>query len=140
MGNPEVLRIPLDIQGVESEEVDVEKLGGGHYLVRSIPAVSRDCALGDVVVAEAVDEVLEFQALAIAGGNSTLRLLVEATALTHVRAQLETLGLQVEHPLSEMLAVNIALDSPAQGLDILLESLVVQGIVQIAPGDVSPPD
>lgn len=103
MGKQEKLRIPLDVPGVESEEVGVELLAEGYYLVATLPAVAQDCALGDVVRAHHVDEVLEFQEVAVAGGNKTLRVLVDAIAADHVRAQLETLGLYVEAPMSEML-------------------------------------
>ncbi|AGN20291.1 hypothetical protein J433_07500 [Corynebacterium glutamicum MT] len=129
MGKQEKLRIPLDIPGVESEEVGVELLAEGYYLVSSLPAVAQDCALGDVVRAHHVDEVLEFQEVAVAGGNKTLRVLVDAIAADHVRAQLETLGLYVEAPMSEMLTVNIAPDSPSHGLEILLDDLHAQGVI-----------
>lgn len=138
MGTQRTLRIPLGVVGMEWEEVVVDKLDGRHWLVCSIPALCTDVALGDVIIADAVDEILEFQAVALPGGNSTIRLLVDQVALHHVRAQLEDLGLRVDHPLSEMLAVNIAPDSPVSGLVILLEDLVDQGIVHIAPGDQLP--
>ena len=139
MSTRRTLRIPLGAGGVESEEVGVEKLDERHWLVSSIPALCTDIALGDVIIADAVDEILEFQAVAIPGGNSTLRLLVDPAALHHVHAQLEGLGLRVDHPLSEMLAVNIAPDSPVPGLGILLDDLVDQGVIHIAPGDQLPP-
>lgn len=129
MGKQEKLRIPLDVPGVESEEVGVELLAEGYYLVATLPAVAQDCALGDVVRAHHVDEVLEFQEVAVAGGNQTLRVLVDAIAADHVRAQLETLGLYVEAPMSEMLTVNIAPDSPSHGLEILLDDLHAQGVI-----------
>ena len=129
MGKQEKLRIPLDVPGVESEEVGVELLAEGYYLVATLPAVAQDCALVDVVRAHHVDEVLEFQEVAVAGGNKTLRALVDAIAADHVRAQLETLGLYVEAPMSEMLTVNIAPDSPSHGLEILLDDLHAQGVI-----------
>ena len=129
MGKQEKLRIPLDVPGVESEEVGVELLAEGYYLVATLPAVAQDCALGDVVRAHHVDEVLEFQEVAVAGGNKTLRVLVDAIAADHVRAQLETLGLYVEAPMSEMQTVNIAPDSPSHGLEILLDDLHAQGVI-----------
>lgn len=129
MGKQEKLRIPLDVPGVESEEVGVELLAEGYYLVATLPAVAQDCALGDVVRAHHVDEVLELQEVAVAGGNKTLRVLVDAIAADHVRAQLETLGLYVEAPMSEMLTVNIAPDSPSHGLEILLDDLHAQGVI-----------
>lgn len=129
MGKQEKLRIPLDVPGVETEEVGVELLAEGYYLVATLPAVAQDCALGDVVRAHHVDEVLEFQEVAVAGGNKTLRVLVDAIAADHVRAQLETLGLYVEAPMSEMLTVNIAPDSPSHGLEILLDDLHAQGVI-----------
>lgn len=129
MGKQEKLRIPLDVPGVESEEVGVELLAEGYYLVATLPAVAQDCSLGDVVRAHHVDEVLEFQEVAVAGGNQTLRVLVDAIAADHVRAQLETLGLYVEAPMSEMLTVNIAPDSPSHGLEILLDDLHAQGVI-----------
>ncbi|ANE04941.1 DUF4265 domain-containing protein [Corynebacterium crudilactis] len=129
MGRQEKLRIPLDVPGVESEEVGVELLAQGYYLVTTLPAIAQDCALGDVVRAHQVDEVLEFQDVAVAGGNKTLRVLVDAIAADHVRAQLESLGLYVEAPMSEMLTVNIAPDSPLHGLEILLDDLHEQGVI-----------
>ncbi|BAU97130.1 hypothetical protein N24_2868 [Corynebacterium suranareeae] len=129
MGKQEKLRIPLDVPGVESEEVGVEPLAEGYYLVATLPAVAQDCALGDVVRAHHVDEVLEFQHVAVAGGNKTLRVLVDAIAADHVRAQLESLGLYVEAPMTEMLTVNIAPDSPKHGLENLLDDLHAQGVI-----------
>lgn len=127
-----MLRIPLEIPGVESEEVGVEALGGDHYLVTTVPAVSTDCALGDVVRAHRVDEILEFRSVALAGGNRTLRLLVEDVALDHVHARLCALGLRVDKPLPQMLAVTLAPDSPAAGVELILEDLREQGVIQIA--------
>ncbi|MFP7365940.1 DUF4265 domain-containing protein [Corynebacterium callunae] len=129
MAHRETLRIPLEVPGVESEEVSVEPLAEGYYLVVTLPAVAQDCALGDVVCAHRVDEVLEFHSVAVAGGNKTLRVLVDAIAAVHVQAQLEALGLYVEAPMSEMLTVNIAPDSPTHGLEILLDDLHAQGII-----------
>ena len=73
MGKQEKLRIPLDVPGVESEEVGVELLAEGYYLVATLPAVAQDCALGDVVRAHHVDEVLEFQEVAVAGRDVWFR-------------------------------------------------------------------
>ncbi|ALC06842.1 hypothetical protein CDES_12485 [Corynebacterium deserti GIMN1.010] len=123
------LRIPLDVPGVESEEVSAQPLASGYYLVTTLPAVAKDCALGDVVRAAFVDEILEFREVAVAGGNKTLRVLVDAIAVDHVRAQLEALDLYVEAPMAEMLTVNIAPDSPTHGLEMLLDELHAQGMI-----------
>lgn len=133
----QVLRVPLEIPGVESEQLTVENLGGGHYLVLSIPAAARDLALGDVVCARAVDEVLEFSGVVIPGGNRTLRVLAEAPFIDHLRPRLESLGCRVEHPLPELLAVNLAPDAPGEGITEYLAELAEQGLVQIAPGDLN---
>lgn len=123
------LRIPLEVPGVESEEVGAQPLASGYFLVTTLPAVAQDCALGDVVRADFVDEILEFREVAVAGGNTTLRVLVDAVAADHVRAQLESLGLYVEAPMPELLTVNIAPDSPAHGVELLLDDLHAQGVI-----------
>ncbi|MGP6174721.1 DUF4265 domain-containing protein [Corynebacterium sp. A21] len=131
----QVLRVPVDIPGVESEQLTVRRLGGGHFLINCIPVTARDLALGDIVAAHQVDEVLEFQALILRGGNRTVRVLVEAPFREHLLPQLENLGCRVEHPLPDMLAINIAPDAPGEGISAYLAELAEQGLVQIAPGD-----
>lgn len=131
----QVLRVPLEIPGVESEQLTVRTLGGGHFLITAIPVMARELALGDVVSAHQVDEVLEFQAVVIRGGNRTVRVLVEAPLLGHLLPQLGELGCRVEHPLPDMLAINIAPDAPGEGIGAYLAELAAQGLVQLAPGD-----
>lgn len=134
--NRHVLRVPLDVPGVESEQLAVEPLGGGHFLVLSIPAVASDPALGDVVRARPVDEILEFTGVAVPGGNRTLRVLVDAPLIDQLHPRLEALGCRVDNPVPELLAVNIPPDAPGEGIRAYLQELVDSGQVHLAPGDV----
>lgn len=127
--------MPLDLPGMESEQLAALPLGGGRFLISSIPLLSRELALGDIVEARRVDEILEFRALLVPGGNRTLRLLVETPFIDQLLARLEQLGCRVEHPLPGVLAVNIAPDTPQEGLSAHLEDLAEQGLLQFAPGD-----
>ncbi|MGD7001555.1 DUF4265 domain-containing protein [Corynebacterium halotolerans] len=130
-----VLRVPLEIAGVESEQLAVQHLGGGHYLVLSIPVAATGLALGDVVHAHPVDEVLEFTGVAVRGGNRTLRVLVEEPFTGQLHPRLESLGCRVGNPVPGVLTVNLAPDAPGEGIAEYLSELQDQGLVQLAPGD-----
>lgn len=135
-----VLRVPLEITGVESEQLAVRELGGGHYLVLSIPVAATGLALGDVVLAHQVDEILEFTGIAVRGGNRTLRVLVAEPLAGQLHPRLESLGCRVENPVPGLLAVNVAPDAPGEGIAEYLFDLQEQGLVQLTPGDLDPGD
>lgn len=129
-----VMRIPLNIDEAESEEVLVEEVGGGLFTVVSVPGVSSECSLGDVVCADRVGEDVEFRSVEIAGGNTTLRLLIDDTIIHRLLAQVEELGCRCSQPVPGMVAVNISVDTPIQGVRILIEDYVEQGLISVADG------
>lgn len=44
------------------------------------------------------------------------------------------MGCHLEHPLPDMLVLNLAPDAPGEGIRAYLTDLAEQGIVQIVPG------
>lgn len=127
----------VDIAGVDSEEIAAELLNDGHYIVRSVPVMAEGIALGDIVACVVVDGRLHIDRVIIAGGNTTLRVLVESPLIDQLLSQLESLGCRVEQPLPGLLAINLPPDSPGEGVRAYLEGLASDGHVQIAPGDIT---
>ncbi|WP_179129735.1 DUF4265 domain-containing protein [Corynebacterium pacaense] len=130
-----MMRVPLDVSAAESEHVLVEDLGGGLFIIVSVPAVSTQCALGDVVRGEWVEGMCEFRGVEIRGGNTTLRMLVDASLIDTLLAHLEALGCRHIQPLPGMVSVNIPVDAPAHGLSVLIGDYVEQGLITVAEGD-----
>lgn len=130
-----VLRVPLEHSEVESEELSVEKLGHDQFLVTSIPLFTQEVALGDIVLAREVDEILEFRGVFLPGNNQTIRLLVDDIHLDYVAAQLTALGVQLINPLPGVLAFNLAPHAPRTGIYEYLSDLKEQGIAIFGQGD-----
>lgn len=71
-----IVLAPVALPGVESEELAADPLGGGHYVLRSIPVVAEGLALGDIISCVMIDERPHVDSVVVPGGNTTLRLLV----------------------------------------------------------------
>lgn len=128
-----IIIAPVALAGVDSEELAADPLGGGNFIVRSIPVVAEGLALGDIVSCVIVDGRPHVDRVIVAGGNSTLRLLVDAPFIAQLHQRLAALGCRPEHPLPGMLVINLAPDAPGEGIREYLADLVDQGLVQIAP-------
>jgi hypothetical protein len=135
-----ILIAPVALPGVDSEELAADPLGGGHYVLRSIPVVADGLALGDIVSCVTVGGRPHIDRVVVAGGNSTLRLLVDAPFLPALRQRLVAMGCRLEHPLPDMLVLNLAPDAPGEGIRTYLADLAEQGVVQIAPEGRPHPD
>ena len=129
-----VIIAPVALPGVESEELAADPLGGGHYVLRSIPVVAGGLALGDIVSCVTVGGRPHIDRVVVPGGNTTLRLLVDTPFLPALRGRLAAMGCRPEQPLPDMLVLNVAPDAPGEGIRAYLADLAEQGIVQIAPG------
>lgn len=117
--------------GVISEELAADELGGGHFLIRSIPFVDTRIALGDIVSCRLVDARWQIDSVTARGGNSTLRILPGAV---DVVSPLERLGCRVESGPAGLLAVNLGPDAPREGIEEWLSGLVESGLVDMRPG------
>lgn len=129
-----VLIAPVARAGVDSEELAADPLGGGHYVLRSIPVVAEGLALGDIVSCVEVGARLHVDRVIVAGGNTTVRLLADVPSATRIRDHLEGLGCRVEHPVPGLLVASIAPDAPGEGIRAYLGGLADQGVVQLAAG------
>lgn len=129
-----IVLAPVALPGVESEELAADPLGGGHYVLRSIPVVAEGLALGDIISCVMIDERPHVDSVVVPGGNTTLRLLVGTPFLPALRQRLAAMGCHLEHPLPDMLVLNLAPDAPGEGIRAYLTDLAEQGIVQIVPG------
>lgn len=127
-----ILLAPVTLPGVESEELAADPLGGGHYVLRSIPVVAEGLALGDIVSCVTVSGRLHVDRVVVPGGNSTLRLLVDDPFLPALRRRLVAMGCRLENPLPDMLVLNVPPDAPGEGIRAYLSDLAEQGVVQIA--------
>lgn len=128
-----IIIAPVALEGVDSEELSADPLGGGNFIVRSIPVVAEGLALGDIVSCVTVNGRPHVDHVVVAGGNTTLRLLVDAPFIAQLRQRLEALGCRLEHPVPGMMVLNLAPDAPGEGIRSYLADLADQGVVQIAP-------
>ncbi|QGU05639.1 DUF4265 domain-containing protein [Corynebacterium comes] len=124
---------PVARAGIDSEELAADPLGGCHYILRSIPVVAEGVALGDIVACVIVDGRPHIDHVVVPGGNTTLRVLVDAPFIAQLRLLLENLGCRVEHPLPGLLVLSVAPDAPGEGIRAHLADLADQGVVQVAP-------
>lgn len=128
----DVLIAPVTAAGVDSEELAARFLGGGHYVIESVPVVAGDVALGDIVSCVTVNGRRHIDRVVIAGGNTTLRILVEGPHAGSISAQLVALECPVVEAFPGMFAVSISLDAPGEGIREWLSGLAEQGLVQVA--------
>lgn len=131
----EVLIAPVTTAGVVSEELAARCLGGGHYVVESVPVVAGDVALGDIVSCVTVNGRRHIDRVVLPGGNTTLRILVEGPHVASITAQLLALDCPVVEALPGMFAVSIAPDAPGEGIREWLFRLAEQGLVQVVGAD-----
>ncbi|AJK69826.1 DUF4265 domain-containing protein [Corynebacterium marinum] len=123
---------PVALPGVDSEELAADPLGGGHFVLCSIPVVAEGLALGDIVSCVTLDGRPNVDRVVVAGGNTTVRVLVDAPFAAALRQRLEDLGCRVEQPLPGLLVLSVGPDAPGEGIRAHLADLADQGVVQIA--------
>lgn len=119
----------VDIPGVDSEELAARDLGGGHFVVESIPFVDTSLALGDIVACVSVAGRNHVDRVVVHGGNSTLRVL---PSFIDVASPLVQLGCRVEEGPAGLLAVSIPPDGPGEGVQAWLEDLREQNLIELA--------
>lgn len=123
---------PVEAPGVDSEEIAADALGGGHFIIRSVPVVAEGIALGDIVACAIVNGRPHIDRVVVPGGNTTLRVLVDAPFAASVRAHLVALGCPVAESLPGLFAVSVAPDAPGEGIRAWLGGLADQGVAQVA--------
>lgn len=121
----------VDAPGVDTEELAAKDIGGGLFVIDSIPLLDTELALGDIVQCVLVGERWHVDAVSVRGGNSTLRILPYGI---DVVSPLLGLGCRVEEGPAGVLAVSVGPDAPALGLTDWLESLAADGLIDLAPG------
>lgn len=121
----------VDAPGVDTEELAARDLGGGLFVVDSIPFLDTSLALGDIVGCVLIDGRWHVDIVSVRGGNSTLRILPHGI---DVVSPLLGLGCRVEEGPGGVLAVSVGPDAPASGLSEWLESLAEDGLIDLAPG------
>ncbi len=125
---------PVAARGVDSEEIAADPLGGGHFIIRSVPVVAEGIALGDIVACVTVDGRPHIDRVTVPGGNTTLRVLVDAPFAASVRTHLVALECPVVESLPGLFAISVAPDAPGEGLREWLAGLAEQGVAQLAGG------
>lgn len=124
----------LTAVGEGTEELAAKELGGGRFVIDSIPFLDTSLALGDIVACVLIDGRFHVDAVTLRGGNSTLRILPHGI---DVVSPLLGLGCRVEEGPAGLIAVSYGPDAPGEGLTEWLESLAADGLVDLAPGYVA---
>ncbi len=130
-GARSIILTRVDVPGVDTEELAADELGGGQFVVRSIPFVDTRLALGDLVACVLVGGRWHVDSVTVRGGNSTLRILPGAV---DVVSPLERLGCRVEAGPAGLIAVSIGPDAPGSGIAEWLTGLAGEGLIDVSPG------
>lgn len=125
-----ITRVP--IPGINNEELEAHDLGGGHFVVASVPFVDTTLAVGDIVECVRVGGQYHVNQVVVRGGASTVRILPNGP--DDIAGTLLAFGCRVEVGPGGMLAASIGADCPYEGIAEWLESLVDEGVIQVAPG------
>ncbi|WIM67428.1 DUF4265 domain-containing protein [Corynebacterium breve] len=125
-----VTRVPLP--GVENEELAAHDLGGGHFVVASVPFVDTTLAVGDIVECVRVGGKYHVNQVIVRGGASTVRILPQEPE--DLASTLLAFGCRVEVGPGGMLAASIGPECPREGIQEWLDSLEDDGVIQVAPG------
>nr|VDG64177.1 Uncharacterised protein [Streptococcus thermophilus] len=125
-----VTRTPLP--GVENEELAAHDLGGGHFVVASVPFLDTSINVGDIVECVKVGGRLHVNQTVVKGGAETVRILVQEPGPTDIAETLLAFGCRVEVGPGGMLGASISVDAPREGIREWLEGLEAQGIISLA--------
>ena len=122
------------VPGVENEQLEAHQLGGGHFVVASVPFVDVSLAVGDIVECVRVGGMFHVNKVVVRGGASTVRILPQGESPFSLAETLLAFGCRVEMGPGGMWAASIGADCPKAGIDEWLEGLAASGVIQLAPG------
>ncbi|MDK8626666.1 DUF4265 domain-containing protein [Corynebacterium appendicis] len=125
-----VTRTPLP--GVENEELAAHDLGGGHFVVASVPFLDTSINVGDIVECVKVGGQFHVNRKVVSGGAETVRILIQSPEPTDIPETLLAFGCRVEVGPGGMLGASISADAPSEGIREWLEGLQAQGIISLA--------
>lgn len=120
------------LPGVENEELAAHDLGGGHFVVASVPFLDTSINVGDIVECVKVGGRLHVNKTVVKGGAETVRILVQEPGPTDIAETLLAFGCRVEVGPGGMLGASISVDAPREGIREWLEGLEAQGIISLA--------
>lgn len=120
------------IPGVENEELAAHDLGGGHFVVASVPFLAPGLNVGDIVECVRVGGQLHINQTVVEGGAETVRILVQEPGPHDIAETLLAFGCRVEMGPGGMLGASISADAPKDGIREWLEGLESQGIISLA--------
>lgn len=124
-----------------SESLVTWDIGGGHYIIRSVPVVATHLTHGDIVACSERNGMLIVDELVLHGGGTTVRLLVDgdrpggAPGLRErLAGQLVVSGCVVERIGHHILAVGVGPDVDAGDIGTLCDAWEDAGVVKVLPG------
>lgn len=120
------------LPGVENEELAAHDLGGGHFVVASVPFLDTSLAVGDIVECVKVGGQLHVNQTVVKGGAETVRILIQEPGPTDIAETLLAFGCRVEVGPGGMLGASISVDAPREGIREWLDGLEAQGIISLA--------
>ncbi|MCQ4618865.1 DUF4265 domain-containing protein [Corynebacterium sp. CCUG 65737] len=120
------------LPGVENEELAAHDLGGGHFVVASVPFLDTSLAVGDIVECVRVGGHLHVNQTVVKGGAETVRILIQEPGPTDIAETLLAFGCRVEVGPGGMLGASISVDAPREGIREWLDGLEAQGIISLA--------
>ncbi|MCQ4621749.1 DUF4265 domain-containing protein [Corynebacterium sp. CCUG 71335] len=120
------------LPGVENEELAAHDIGGGHFVVASVPFLDTSINVGDIVECVKVGGQLHVNKTVVKGGAETVRILIQEPGPTDIPETLLAFGCRVEIGPGGMLGASISMDAPRDGIRDWLDGLEAQGIISLA--------
>lgn len=120
------------LPGVENEELAAHDLGGGHFVVASVPFLDTSINVGDIVECVHVGGRLHINQVVVKGGAETIRILVQRPGPNDIAETLLAFGCRVELGPGGMFGASLGPDAPKDGIREWLEGLETQGIISLA--------
>lgn len=125
---------------VDTESLVTWNLGGGHFVIRSVPVVATHLTHGDIVSCSEHDGMLVVDDLVLHGGGTTVRLLVDTDHAgerpglrERLAGQLIVSGCVVERIGHHLLAVGVGPDVDAGDIGTLCDAWEDAGVVRVLP-------
>ncbi|HIW90207.1 MAG TPA: DUF4265 domain-containing protein [Candidatus Corynebacterium avicola] len=124
--------------GVPSESLVTWDIGGGHYVIRSVPVVATHLTHGDIVACSESDGRLFVDELVLHGGGHTIRMLVDENhpgarpgLRDRLAVQLIRSGCVVEKLGHHILAIGVGPDVDSGDIGTLCDSWEDTGVVKV---------
>lgn len=129
-----------DNSPASTESLVAWDIGGGHFVIRSVPIVATYLVHGDIVSCSERNGLLVVDDVVLSGGGTTIRLLVDDSGATEpsglrerIAAQLVASGCAVERIGHHILAVGVGPDVDAGDIGTLCDAWIDAGVVKVVP-------